>query len=618
MSGTNVQDIQGSTSAVPSHKSPVLGISLLAGSDGRANGYLTWSADGMIMFWTGPYACKRRIHLPVTEEISEDNTGLAMLKSIKQLSTEAVLLIGDSMGTLRICSIASQIDDEHPFGETALFSPHNIDYTTVAHDGEIMDICCTIFGGNQHIIMTAGRDRTIQAYLRNSSGSTDLVQTIKQHTSAVTQVMVTKSGGILVSSSADRTVIIHTLACTDSAIAYIPIRTLALKAASLAMNLESMDPEFFFISTSDKQLHRYSMSESSLTKGLRIIGQEKEAQNLTRMTMHDLSFGNNNYNLILGVSTSDNTVKIVSSETGRTIAKEHANCEGITGCVMLPALNQDGHRTCNIITAGLDGTVMAWTIRQDTQGKNGIVKGIDSFSSTPKLGPPIRRILSRSKLAEFAKVLDARGDVSLPTTPIRNSSPSRPSNKAPRNTIVKTELSSTATARNTKYDPPLEAMDASSETTPPQSPSHKRPTCRGGTIKRPSLIDGYRTRSASNIHAHAMNHCMKQLCQQLRGFREEISKASKNYDTDLRNNLMQELRTTMNLLSDSTPELEYHMNGQLGELLDRYSTRLTKLVEEKISDAAPKIINSSDPIDTSSVHDTVPGRSPLARDSPTP
>lgn len=279
-------------------------------------------------------------------------------------------------------------------------------YAVKAHAGEIMDIAV-----HGETIASCSRDRTVQVFHKNADGWV-LTQTLDDHTASVSRVLLLESGNKLLSCSADRTIVIREL-CRREAIngtitmAYLPVRTLTTKASPVHMT--PLSDSTLIVSTMDRQIQKFDLNTGKSVHCFRATDESGDAVVMDAVTVSkDKGFPR--ARVLAGISTTDKSIRLYDL-SGNLIDKEWGHTEGVSDVALLerePKKGEDSGQTI-VISTGTDGTIMIWgfTPKYPAVAPEPDVATIDADGSSTKkemtaTRPPLRRVLSRTELMDFA------------------------------------------------------------------------------------------------------------------------------------------------------------------------------------------------------------------------
>ena len=447
---------------------------------------------------------------------------------------------------------------------------------------------------------TCGRDRTIQ-FFQEKESSLDLLQTIDHHSSAVNQLLFHDHGKLLLSSSSDRTIALHSLAFANESMAYIVTRIINLKASAISMAISPSDPTSFIVSAMDKQIHKYGLASGHHLHSTKVYDNEcNEALSLSNLAIRDIEVPGGLVRLVAGVSSADKSVRVHDPDTGFTISKEHGHSEGISDVAILEhADGQTGNQSYQLISTGLDGTIMLWNLLQGTITSTERTSSIGSSQDTPIVTPTLRRILSRSVLSEYQKSLEENSGISAPTTPtpIQSTSTHRIRKKPSKPVLTPNTFKSPNLGTQSKADTPTRrGFLIRSTTPPPSSPLTTRTPNRSPTRRRrASLSLTNRPKPISKLSADSvptnskplqltLSESADQVVRSLRTYRRTLLSSSSS-STDLppqEREKAKEVEREITLTIQAMNQDGGQKQGLIEELLGTYSEKLAVMVEEKM------------------------------------
>lgn len=181
----------------PAHGDAVLGVRLLSQPNDMDAAFLTWSANGTIVFWDLEGTSKKLLKVEIEQALSGEDDCINQCQIVRPFADSKSLVTGDRYGVLRIIDTITQ----------------NCTFETRAHVSDIQDIA--IFETNETILVAScGRDRTIQLF-RKLSDLWVLVQTLDEHSASICGLFFAERGEKLISCSTDRTIHIRQLVKKD-------------------------------------------------------------------------------------------------------------------------------------------------------------------------------------------------------------------------------------------------------------------------------------------------------------------------------------------------------------------------------------------------------------------
>ena len=421
-----------------------------------------------------------------------------------------------------------------------------------AHGGEITDIAAQPHD-EACLIASSGKDRMIQLF-SCTEDSFDLVQTMDDHVAAVSNLLFVNDGERLLSSSADRTVIIRDRLTRESegeiTAAFIISKVIRLKSSPISMAVLPDDPDSLVLSTIDRQVHKYDIPSARHIHSFRTADSEPS----DAVVMGSLSVQNGTAgqcpSLLIGVSTTDKSIRIYDFEKDMLLAREFGHTEGVSDVMVHQrALSSpcDAMKKM-LISTGLDGVIMIWRlsvehVQSQPEAPQSSTPGDDTPSKEPTAArPPMRRILSRGDLAGFQKP----GNPSSPSpTPTRDRSPPRLRKKTSRLTLAhsakngnnfSTSTSPLTPARQSPTSPfhPRNRRERSTSPPSPRTPGPSRSIATrssGANLRRPSM--DFRSRqqksrgtTPNNSELGGLNMSTEQVCRALRAYRKKLSISS--------------------------------------------------------------------------------------------
>ena len=228
---------------VSAHASSILGVSALQQPNKQAADFFTWSSQGTALFWTLDGTCTYRLEIPLNQEASTGDSDANELKILRTFLINDLFVFGDKHGNIGIA-----------------LKP---DQTVKVHNGEINDIAVTRWSSNT-LIASCGRDRNLQLF-QEENGILSLLQTMEnEHAASITSLLFLDNGASLISASADRTIVIRTIASVKDQTAACAIKVLTLKSSPVAFAPMPSEPETLVISTMDRQILHFNMKSGHL------------------------------------------------------------------------------------------------------------------------------------------------------------------------------------------------------------------------------------------------------------------------------------------------------------------------------------------------------------------
>ncbi|KAK2873750.1 hypothetical protein FQN49_002113 [Arthroderma sp. PD_2] len=558
--------------SVSAHRDSVLGISTVETPNTRSAEFFTWSCSGTVRFWNIKGTCCDTYKVDL-EQISDDDDDVNELKVLRATGGIKMFVSGDRYGVVRTIN-----------GES-----WECQNEVRAHGAEVTDIAIySDSDSDTTLIASCGRDRMVQLF-KSSEYSIDVIQTMDEHVGAVGQLIFTKDGKKLLSSSADRTVIIRERMTRDddgvSIVAFILSRVITLKASPVSMITPPGDPDTLILSTIDRLIQRYHIPSSRQVHSFRVLDPESGDTAVMSSLTIERDYPEYGPRLLIGVSTTDKSIRVYDSEKDTLLTREFGHTEGVSDVVLLEKSepNSSGVIKRTLISTGLDGVIMVWNLstqQQYLQESPHLVVHPEEETPTKELTaakPPLRRILSKTELAGFQK----SDDVMSTPTPVRDSPP-RIRKKTSRYTLgggTKSGLNGISSVSTPPLPPPRrspttpysDSRNRSNRSPSPPSPRQlsKSVTNKtssgslraGGGSRRPSMLE-IRTRTSSKANWNSptnnnspsefgsLNMSTEQVCRTLRAYRKKLNAAPDKFNLQGANDLERELDLTVRSLGD--------------------------------------------------------------------
>ena len=449
-----------------------------------------------------------------------------------------------------------------------------------AHSGDINGIAVANTEGLT-IVATCGRDRTLQLFGKTKS-RLDLLQTLDDHTAAVGDAKFV-DGTTLLSISSDRTIIVRKRARgEEQSIAFLPIRVITLKASPVSLTAVPAEPNVVLVSTLDRQILRYNVSSGRLVHSFKASDPTSgDSVIMSSLEVHELGDLATASRLLVGVSSTDKSIRIHEYDSGAMLAREYG--QNAISAIKLLRSSVEGESPRNhLISCGLDGTVMTWTLSCNPpklSGSHHTPKSEESFSrQTSLFAQPPRRILSKAEISDLQKSLASEGET---LTPVRGSSPSRVRHKTSKYDLAAAPKTS-ATALQYPAGASLSPISGMFQSQPSQghSPilSSQKNTLKPRS-KNCSLENRRRSKSAANLND--LNDLGEQMCISLRNFRQRITSSSvAKLEHGTLEKLAKELNLTSRALNDNTNSKYVGGEAMGGDVLDVY---LANMIDEKLA-----------------------------------
>ncbi|KAK1814357.1 hypothetical protein LTR12_011254 [Friedmanniomyces endolithicus] len=474
----------------------VAGVAAMDSEASRGPSFFTYSGKGILQTWDAEGGLVAQCTVPL--QGSEDMYGMAnMLTAAAPFSNGLLVASGDKLGALSVLDL-----------ETG-----SILTQLRAHSSEIADIRA-FQRSDQNLLATASRDRTVQLFAWTDS-KLELLQTMDEHAAAVTSLLATEDGQLLLSCSADRSVVVREAWLRDpnnlASVAYVILRTITLKSAPTSMCMGA-DQSTLFVASTDRSITKFNIKSGQTIFTFKCADSDGgEAVAMSKILFAPMWNGNP---VIVGISSSDKSVRLYS-ELGALLARDWGHTEGVTGVALLaPARGDDEVKATRLVTVAADSTIFLWdtspastpSIPQQT------LDGTDTIA-TPKatvsMGPPLRKVMSYASLTRLRRESSLEeSDPSSPTaaqTPTQASSPQRLRKKASRMSMAPAPRLEPALRSSFAESSLRSSRRSSLRQRSPSPPSPRNPptsaasAARTSHRSRPSLSSTLRSKSSENV-----------------------------------------------------------------------------------------------------------------------
>ncbi|KAI9826175.1 MAG: hypothetical protein M1819_007431 [Sarea resinae] len=581
---------------LPAHPDAVRGVRILPETNNFGSSFFTWSAGGIILFWSVDGTFRGEMGVELEQLLTSEDDIPNELKVVQASPKADFFVSGDKYGVLRVIDGATRKSTFH----------------IKAHGGEITDIA--IYQNEKAtLIASCARDRMVQLF-RRTGDTWDLIQTLDEHVGAIGKVLFLQDGEKLLSCSSDRTVVIRELmsreVAGDTIMAYSPLRILTLKATPISMATVPGGGNLI-VSTIDRQIQQFDITSGRQTQVFKATDQDGNDAVVMDALLTCSSTQVGSSMLLAGVSTTDKSIRIYDLNNSSMMDKVYGHTAGVTDVALLEREgNGDEPTKKTLISTGCDGTVMIWDIVSQTTR---LLEPFEPTRDAPEepqtkeltaAKAPLRRVLSRSELAEFQKASQWEG-------PTPNSSPS--SNRSPPRALrKKTSRFSLATTQRPGNGqiPPLPTtsqispIPALSEPTGrkgilrDRSPTPPSPKNNNRLPRRPSFDGRSRTKSAGNVNEFGtLNMSTEQVCRTLRAYRRKLNSSSETVRAENVKELERELSLTARALGDKAIKTQELSETVVVKLLDQYSDKLVEILDQKIAMSLAKKRGSDGTLD---------------------
>ncbi|KAH0544820.1 hypothetical protein FGG08_001049 [Glutinoglossum americanum] len=568
---------------LPAHRDAVMGVKLLPQPNSFDATFFTWSVGGVVLFWKLDGTSMGEMNVELEQLLANDEEIPNELKVVQASQRADFFVSGDKYGVLRVIDSVSRQST----------------FDVKAHGGEVMDIAIQQ-NEDMTLIASCARDRTVQLF-RKAGNAWNLSQTMDDHTSSISRLLFLDRGEKLLSCSSDRTIIIRDFASREvrgeKVVAYLPVRTLTLKAAPIHMTTASDQAGMLVVSTIDRHISTFDLASGRNVQAFRASDLESnDAVVMDALVMGKERTASNKPRVLAGVSTTDKSIRVYDHIGGCLIDREWGHTEGVSDVALLETELENDTSTTTLISTGSDGTIMIWdfapkVLQQDSPEPTEIPMEQTPAKEMMATKTPLRRVLSRSELAEFQRPSESEGSTPV-STPTGNRSPPRMLRKktskyslaqSPKLGVPPVpNLPNSATSPTPSHTEQSSRKHSSRDRSPsPPSPKSNPPQV---STRRPSFDIRSRTKSASNVNEFSgLNMASEQLCRSLRAYRKKLSISSDTLKVENVREMERELGLTAKALGEKAVRTKGINEGVLTKLLDQYSERLVEMIDEKIA-----------------------------------
>jgi len=459
-----------------SHNEMIQGVQLLP-PDAELGDFFTWSKTGELKFWSMSGTLFGQVKLDVDQPELDDENGENELKTVRFDRGSGVFLTGDRFGFLKTVRHADQ----------------EVTHAIRAHGAEITDI---ILDASRSLVATASRDRMVQLF-HIRSDQMELVQTMDDHVGVVSQVLFVQEAEKLLSCSSDRSVVIRdrvvrSVADVETA-AYLTVKVVTLKATPQYMTIPAGMTDLVFVSTMDRKVVKVEPSSGAILDSVKLADPDNDdAVVLNRISSTQMPgrAGDDGDRLLVGYSSMDKSIRVYNEGPLVLWGRESGHTEGISDMALVEPVVDDDTGMCRstVISTGLDGTIMLWSISKmgaafsdqtTQQWSRGLgTAGDGSEETAAKTSPlpllPLRKVLTKSDILELTRGREIRS----PSSP-RSLSPVRLKRKTSKlalsaTTIDEDDEAGFSSAANNDTDTPP-GQDFRPSSSPPAQGSSRKP-----------------------------------------------------------------------------------------------------------------------------------------------
>ncbi|KAI0506607.1 WD40-repeat-containing domain protein [Xylaria bambusicola] len=543
---------------IPGCGDAAMGIGSLSQSNVTGAQFYTWSQSGYVILWSTDGTIKSSFQVPLDEACFEDEPELVNhMATIRATKDGKYFIAGDRLGFVKVIDFATKEC-------VSSMKAHSSDCQFIAiYENE-----------SSLLIASCGRDRTAQLFHRLCNGEFEHFQTL-EFAARVSQVLIPSTDKVI-TCSLDRAVQIHDLVTKEGdpdIMAAIPSRTLAIKASPISMAM-GPDGKTLYVSQVERSVSMFDLITGKLLKSFKCFD-ESGADPVILDSLTTRAGTEKEPAFLLGLSNTDKSIRIYDIQ-GQFLAREWGHTEAIHGVAMIE--EDDANRKA--VSVGSDGTIMIWEIDLQDRGLGSSSRDSSPAkeATTPINQPTLRRVLSRTELAEFQRPASAAGGRRSP-----------PRTLSKRRSLFLGNYMSPAASKTPVAGQPSSPAPVIAEDTPSRRPSGTPAgsppvSPRARTKRRPSVpaLNSAKTKSNGSLRSYGtLNKSTEQTSRTLRAYRKKLASTDPISQETLAE-LDQELRLTAVALGDRATRSKAMSDTMLNGLLDQYSERLVSLLDEKL------------------------------------
>ncbi|XP_028787401.1 mitogen-activated protein kinase-binding protein 1 isoform X2 [Neltuma alba] len=334
--------------------------------------FATCSTDGTIRLWD----LALRSDLP--KDAAEHCSVKAELMSSSSLVTTGTFereAVEADVGKQGFRSLATSSDGKYLAagdckGNLHIYNLETSDYTCIqsAHGAEILTLSFTLCGqdtckeiaNNSYYLASGGRDCIINLY--DVGRNFNLIDSIDDHSAAVTSIKITSNNCKILSCSADSSLVLRDIRIADAD--YKILQQHSLKASHGTVYDMDVDQRLGIVITvgQDKKINTFDITDRKL---IRSYKQDKNCGDPIKVTMDPSG-------TYVVCSFSNKSICIYDLFTGQMVASAMGHAEVVTGIIFLPDCK-------HIVSVDGDGCVFLWKLPASLSSK--ILKNITGKSN---------------------------------------------------------------------------------------------------------------------------------------------------------------------------------------------------------------------------------------------
>ncbi|KAI9934927.1 hypothetical protein MW887_000548 [Aspergillus wentii] len=570
---------------IPAHGDSVLGIRPLQTPNSLNADFYTWSSNGSVNFWNTEGKCQESRIISFEQSSGNNDNVPNEMRTLHAVDDMECFVSGDKLGVLRVVSGQSwECVNE-----------------VRAHGGEITDIA--VHSSPESVLVAScGRDRIVQLF-QKCDDTIQLIQTMDDHVGSVGQLLFINDGEKLLSCSADRTVLVRERVTREAdgatAIAYLVSKVITLKSSPMSMAISPDDPDILIVSTMDRCVHKFDIHSGRPIHSFRATDVESSDTVVINTLTVAAETPGQSPNLLIGASSTDKSIRVYDLERQVLLTGEFGHTEGMSALLLLENKPDNSEKPIKrtLISAGIDGVVMVWDLSvQPLQAHDVVQTHAREDDDTPTkevtaFKPPLRRVLSRSELAEFQ-----RPDLlAASPTPARGHSPPLVRRKLSKFSLTPSSLKSGRVA-SPSPSPSVSSHRSPTPSTPrehsrrspsPPSPRSGRRLAHTSHIARqPSSDHRPHTKHSKKSEFGSLDMSTEQVCRTLRAYRKKLNAASEQPNGQ--KELERELNLTLRAINSRSKTSDYS-----GESVESGETETDSSGKENERLSIPSIHNQT-------------------------
>lgn len=401
-------DVEPDICRLSSHTGLVRGVQKLP-KDAGLGAFFTWSRSGEVRFWDDAGELVRCEIVDLNQDFESEDSATNELKVLRYVPSINSFVTGDQFGMI-------QIVDATRWSQTHSVRGHSAEINSIdLHDAS-------------SLIATCGRDRMVQVFSTRNREA-ELLQTLDDHISVINQVLFNHAGDRLISCSADRTIVVRERVerrlGRDTTFAFISARTITMKAAPLSMSIMPAEANTLVISTMDRYVVKADVTTGATISSFKVSDRDSDDTAILNSICLSTPIASDDPSLLAGYSSIDKSIRLYDFDKGVLLGRDSGHTEGISDVLLIEEEIPDGSFIeQTIVSTGYDGTIMMWSalasgqplltpLQELSQAQALVTDPVKSpVRMSPASLPPLRKILSKMDMADFARQSSPTREVS--------------------------------------------------------------------------------------------------------------------------------------------------------------------------------------------------------------